>query len=114
MGYSDLGCYGGEIHTPNLDNLATNGIRFSQAYNTSKCNTSRESLLTGRYTTRNTEEKNLNAGPTIGEMAQKAGYRTLMTGKNHNKISPIERGFHRFMGTKHGGSNYFCPAEKNA
>ena len=49
MGYSDLGCYGGEIKTPNLDRLAKNGIRYSQAYNTSKCWTSRISLLTGLY-----------------------------------------------------------------
>ena len=49
MGYSDLGCYGGEIMTPNLDRLAKNGIRYTQAYNTSKCWTTRISLLTGLY-----------------------------------------------------------------
>ena len=49
MGYSDLGCYGGEIRTPNLDRLARNGIRYTQAYNTSKCWTTRISLLTGLY-----------------------------------------------------------------
>ena len=49
MGYSDLGCYGGEIKTPNLDRLAENGIRYTQAYNTSKCWTTRISLLTGLY-----------------------------------------------------------------
>ena len=49
MGYSDLGCYGGEIKTPHLDRLAENGIRYTQAYNTSKCWTTRISLLTGLY-----------------------------------------------------------------
>ena len=49
MGYSDLGCYGGEIRTPNLDRLAANGLRFTQAYNTSKCFPSRACLLTGAY-----------------------------------------------------------------
>ena len=47
MGYSDLGCYGGEIHTPNLDRLAANGLRFTQFYNTARCCPSRASLLTG-------------------------------------------------------------------
>ena len=49
LGYSDLGCYGGEIHTPNLDALATNGMRFTQCYNSSRCCPSRASLLTGLY-----------------------------------------------------------------
>src|SRR5690554_6039843 len=58
LGYSDLGSYGGEINTPNLDYLANNGLRFSQMYNTSRCCPSRASLLTGVY--------NHDAG--IGEM----------------------------------------------
>ena len=49
LGYSDIGCYGGEIDTPNLDSLASNGLRFSQFYNTAKCHSSRVSLLTGQY-----------------------------------------------------------------
>ncbi|MCH1441493.1 MAG: sulfatase-like hydrolase/transferase, partial [Rubripirellula sp.] len=49
LGYSDIGCYGGEIATPNLDALAANGLRFSQFYNTAKCHSSRVSLLTGQY-----------------------------------------------------------------
>ena len=56
MGYSDLGCYGGEIKTPHLDQLARNGIRYTQAYNTSKCWTSRISLLTGQYHHRSDRE----------------------------------------------------------
>jgi len=49
LGYSDIGCYGSEIETPNLDRLAANGLRFSQFYNTAKCHSSRVSLLTGRW-----------------------------------------------------------------
>ena len=49
MGYSDIGCYGGEIETPNLDRLAANGLRFSQFYNTARCSPSRASLLTGLH-----------------------------------------------------------------
>ena len=112
MGYSDIGCYGGEIQTPNLDKLASNGIRFSQSYNTSKCNTSRESLLCGRYVNMKNQGSNFNVGPTIGEVAQKAGYRTLMVGKNHNAIRPPKRGFDRFMGIQGGGSNYYAPSGK--
>ena len=49
MGYSDLGCYGGEIDTPNLDGLASNGLRFTQFYNTGRCWPTRASILTGYY-----------------------------------------------------------------
>src|SRR5207302_3830234 len=49
MGFSDLGCYGGEIRTPNLDQLAAGGLRFSQLYNTARCCPTRASLLTGLY-----------------------------------------------------------------
>ena len=49
LGYSDLGCYGGEIRTPNLDRLGANGLRFNSFYNTSRCCPSRASMLTGLY-----------------------------------------------------------------
>ena len=49
MGYSDLGCYGGEIQTPNIDGLAANGVRFTQFYNTARCCPTRAALLTGLY-----------------------------------------------------------------
>ena len=49
MGYSDLGCYGGEVHTPNLDRLAAGGLRFTQFYNTARCCPSRASMLTGLH-----------------------------------------------------------------
>src|SRR6476620_1176730 len=49
MGYSDIGCYGGEIRTPNIDRLASEGVRFTQMYNTARCCPTRAALLTGLY-----------------------------------------------------------------
>ncbi len=72
LGFSDIGCYGGEVHTPNLDYLAANGLRFTRFYNTSRCCPSRSSLLTGLY--------NQEAG--IGEMTtdwHEPGYRGFLT-----------------------------------
>ena len=68
LGFSDLGCYGSEIETPNLDTLAKNGLRFSQFYNTAKCHSSRVSLLTGLY-------------------CDQAGSKTLSRGDNHCRSS---------------------------
>ena len=65
MGFSDAGCFGGEIHTPNLDRLAENGLRFTQFYNTAKCHSSRVSLLTGLYCTQAGDES-LSRATTIG------------------------------------------------
>lgn len=112
MGYSDIGCYGSEINTPNLDKLAVNGIRYSQMYNTSKCNTTRSSLLTGRYVLGPTSEANYDAGPLIGELLQAAGYRTLWSGKNHSRVRPPERGFDRFYGFQGGACNFWNPGDK--
>jgi arylsulfatase A-like enzyme len=112
MGYSDIGCYGGEINTPNLDKLAANGIRYSQMYNTSKCHTSRSSLLTGRYVMGSSKGPNLRVGPTFGEVAKTAGYRTLWSGKNHSDFRPPERGFDRFYGFQGGACNYWNPGNK--
>ena len=72
MGYSDLGCYGGEIKTPHLDRLAENGIRYTQAYNTSKCWTSRISLLTGLYHHRS--DRDFSNTALVGEILKPAGY----------------------------------------
>ena len=65
MGFSDLGCYGGEVDTPNLDRLAASGLRFSQFYNGAKCSQSRSMLLTGRYFTE--AGMNLSGSVTIAE-----------------------------------------------
>ena len=112
MGYSDIGCYGSEIKTPNLDMLAANGLRYSQMYNTSKCNTSRSSLLTGRYVSAQTNAENYDAGPLISELLQNVGYRTLWSGKNHSRIRPPSRGFDRFYGFQGGACNFWNPGDK--
>jgi arylsulfatase A-like enzyme len=109
LGYSDLGCYGSEIKTPHLDGLAKKGLRYRQFYNTSKCMHTRSSLLTGRYVRANSWIANYNHGPTIGEVLQTVGYRTLWSGKNHSPIRPPERGFHRFYGFQGGACNYWNP-----
>jgi len=116
MGYSDLGCYGGEIETPNIDALAEGGVRFTQFYNTSRCCPSRASLLTGLYQHQagigfmtyrdygHAYRANLNQQcATFGEVLQTAGYRTMMSGKWHvghtdAKARPEVRGFDQFTG----------------
>lgn len=112
MGYSDIGCYGSEIKTPYLDSLAAGGIRYSQMYNTSKCTTTRSSILTGRYVTGASYSPNYDKGPTIGEALKKVGYRTLWSGKNHSTILPPERGFDRFYGFQGGACNFWNPGDK--
>jgi len=85
MGFSDIGCYGGEIQTPNLDKLASEGLRFSRFYNTSKCYPSRACLLTGLYAQHNGMHRkalSFTNAVTIAEVLRGAGYRTLMTGKH--------------------------------
>jgi arylsulfatase A-like enzyme len=96
LGYSDIGCYGGEIATPNIDKLAANGIRFRQFYNTSRCCPTRASLLTGMYnhnagigemtTDRNLPGYRGTLSPntvTLAEVLKDAGYHTAMSGKWH-------------------------------
>lgn len=134
MGWSDLGCYGSEIDTPNLDSLAANGIRFTQFYNTGRCCPTRASLLTGLYPHQAgighmMEDRGLdsyhgdlnNRCVTIAEVLKTAGYRTYMSGKWHvtKKIDPktetdklnwpLQRGFDRFYGTIHGAGSFFDP-----
>ncbi len=124
MGWSDLGCYGGEIETPNLDALAQGGVRFTQFYNTGRCCPTRAALLTGLY------QHQAGIGNmvgndgipsyqgflndrcvTIAEAILPAGYTTLTTGKWHVGSSPgqwpLDRGFDRFWGTPSGGGVYF-------
>lgn len=96
LGYSDIGCYGGEIHTPNLDYLAANGLRFTKFYNTSRCCPTRASLLTGLYNqqagigmmTTDRSEPGYRGyltenTVTLAEVLKAAGYHTGMSGKWH-------------------------------
>lgn len=106
LGFADLGCYGSEINTPNLDQLASNGIRFTQFYNTAKCHSSRVSLLTGLYCDQAGGAK-LNRGATIAEVLSKSGYFTAMVGKWHLNQQPTDFGFQRYWGHLSGATNFF-------
>ena len=133
MGFTDLGCYGGEINTPNLNRLAEHGLRFSQFYNTARCCPTRASLLTGLYPHQAgvghmTEDKRLEGYRgelnhncvTFGEVLRPAGYRTYAVGKwhvarntkpNSEKYDwPLQRGFDRYFGTITGAGSYYDPA----
>lgn len=130
MGFSDLGAYGGEIATPNLDALARAGTRFSHFYNTARCSPSRASLLTGLHPhqtgigilTNNDAPRgypgNLNQRcATLGETLKAAGYATCLSGKWHlatemhvpNDTWPTRRGFERFFGTLTGCGSFYAP-----
>ena len=106
LGYSDIGCYGGEIATPNLDALATDGLRFSQFYNTAKCHSSRVSLLTGQYCIAAGDTK-MDHAVTTAEVLSDAGYFTAMTGKWHLNQEPTDFGFDRYFGHLSGACNFF-------
>lgn len=106
LGFSDIGCYGSEIETPNLDRLASNGLRFSQFYNTAKCHSSRVSLLTGQYCIA-AGDVALTHAVTSAEVLQEAGYFTAMTGKWHLKKEPTDFGFQRYWGHLSGACNFF-------
>ncbi len=111
MGYSDIGCYGGEVQTPNLDQLAKDGLRFTQFYNTAKCHTTRAELLTGNYAY-SIGDNNMEHGATFGEVLRPIGYRTLISGKWHQNPLPTTRGFDRYFGLADGCSNFFNPGLK--
>ena len=108
MGYSDLGCYGGEIETPNLDKLAEGGLRFTQFYNAAKCHTTRAELLTGNYAF-SIGDTDMEYGATFGEVLQAIGYKTYISGKWHQNPLPKTRGFDHYYGLADGCSNYFNP-----
>ncbi len=130
MGFSDIGCYGGEIRTPNIDALAKKGVRFTQFYNTARCCPTRASLLSGLYPHQAgvghmvdnpkpfpgyTGDLSRNC-VTIAEALKPAGYRTMMSGKWHvtpvttSKHNwPIQRGFDKYFGIIHGAASYFDP-----
>ncbi len=119
LGHSDLGCYGGEIDTPNLDGLAAEGLRFTQGYNTARCWPSRGSILTGYYA--QAIRRDALPGGTGGgsgvrpawarllpEMLAKAGYRSYHSGKWHIDGEPLKQGFDRSLDvTGKGQSNFF-------
>ena len=132
MGYSDVGCYGGEIETPNIDRLAQNGLRYRQFYNCARSCPTRASLLTGLYPHQAgmgwmaaadlqtpAYQGYLNDQcVTIAEVLQSAGYSTYMSGKWHVSSDrqnkglvkdnwPLQRGFERYFGIVEGASNYY-------
>ena len=134
MGFSDIGCYGGEIETPNLDALAKGGLRFTQFYNTARCCPTRASMLTGLYPHQAgighmMEDRKLEGYRgdlnrncvTIAEALKPAGYKSYAVGKWHvTKVTkpkdesekynwPLQRGFDRFYGTIHGAGSFFDP-----
>lgn len=127
MGYSDLGCMGSEIPTPNLDRLAANGLLMTQFYNAGRCCPTRASLLTGLYPHQAgvgdmTENRGVPAyqgylnrrGLTIAEALKQAGYTTALSGKWHLGEAPENwpqrRGFDYVYGVPKGGGIYFYPA----
>jgi arylsulfatase A-like enzyme len=114
MGWSDLGCYGSEIKTPNIDSLANQGIRFRQFYNTAKCNTSRACLLTGLYAQQcgMMSPSKLANSVTLGEVLKTAGYRTLASGKHHGTENLMDRGFDHYYGLRDGACNFWNPGKQ--
>jgi arylsulfatase A-like enzyme len=135
MGFSDIGCYGGEINTPNLDALAAGGLRFTQFYNNARCCPTRASLLTGLYPHQTGIGYMMSDGGhdgyrgdlnqscvTMAEALRPAGYATYAVGKWHVTPGqnaeqlkrthnwPLQRGFDRYYGTIHGAGSYFDPS----
>ncbi len=132
MGYSDLGCFGGEIDTPHLDRLAGRGLRFTHFHNAARCCPSRASLLTGLYPHQTGVGDMMNDGGvdgyrgdlnrrcvTIAEALRPAGYRSYAAGKWHvtrflppdgaRHNWPLQRGFDRYFGTITGAASYYEP-----
>lgn len=130
MGFSDIGCYGSEIPTPNLDRMASGGVRFTQFYNAARCSPTRASLITGLYPhqagmgwldnrvepeSRGIRGRLLPRAVTIAEVLRDAGYFTAMTGKWHmgqqHGCVPWERGFDRSLNSRYG--EVYFPKEKS-
>ena len=108
MGFSDIGCYGGEIRTPHIDRLAAGGVKFSQFYNCGKCEPSRAALVTGQQWFSHSADVAVRKDcPNFGEVLRGAGYRTMMVGKWHCDGVPFERGFDRHFGFMGGGTDSF-------
>ncbi|MFZ5831425.1 MAG: arylsulfatase [Planctomycetota bacterium] len=124
MGFSDLGCYGGEIRTPHLNRLAAEGLRYTQFYNAAKCHTTRASLMSGLYphhtgcevplaarAARNTGQRIEHSGVSIASVLQNAGYAAFASGKWHAGGRPMQRGFQHSFGLPGGACSYFTPAK---
>lgn len=136
MGFSDIACYGGEIQTPNLDQLAADGLKFSHFYNSGRCCPTRATLMTGLHPHQTgigwmTQPPGSNRGAkrppayqgylnrkcvTLGEVLRPSGYATLMAGKwhlgyNDRERWPLQRGFDRFYGCVSGATNFFNPRQ---
>ena len=123
LGFSDLGCYGGEIATPNLDAIAADGLRFTQFYNTARCWPTRAALMTGYYAQQVRRDKlpgiasgggNRGIRPDWGvllpTMLKSAGYRSYHTGKWHIDGMPLANGFdHSYLLTDQG--RFFNPTK---
>ena len=126
MGYSDIGCFGSEISTPNIDRLASQGLRMTQFYNASRSCPTRASLLTGLYQHQaGVGDMVNNLGypayqgflndkcVTIAEVLRQNGYSTLMSGKWHvgsiPEVHPLKRGFDRYFGLIEGAGSYYKP-----
>src|SRR5215475_1617387 len=124
LGYSDPGCFGGEISTPSIDRLAARGTRFTQLYNNARCCPSRAALLTGQH------PHKVGMGNMVGGQAREgyegytgrvsesarflpavlrdSGYTTLMSGKWHlGEPGPVARGFDEFYGMLHGFDSFW-------
>jgi len=124
MGYSDLGCYGGEIETPNLDALAMGGLRFTNFYVNNMCWPTRASLMTSLYPgvalpKNGSAEGGLHPNAiTLPQTLKAAGYKTFMAGKWHlsdasdldGSNAPHHKGFDRFYGTIHGAGSFYAPS----
>ncbi len=110
MGYSDIGCFGSEIKTPNIDRLAAGGMKFAEMYNTAKCFPTRACLQTGVYFQRT--DRDFSHTTTLGEVLRPAGYITLWSGKQHAKFNPVTRGYDRYYGMLGGCENHFNPGSK--
>jgi arylsulfatase len=121
LGWSDVGCYGGEIRTPHIDSLARNGLRFTQFYNNAICGPTRVSLLTGLYPQqvghrgdRWNEPEDFRRCVMVSELLQRAGYRTMMAGKWQSRDLAVKRGFDRFFGPMcQAKISYFHEVQQN-
>ena len=107
LGWSDLGCYGGEIETPRLDALASRGLRFTQFYNTAKCSESRAALLSGVHHNEVAIMRLAHCW-TLAEALRSGGYATIMTGKWHLHGEPTDRGFEKYFGHLSGATDFFA------